>query len=181
MCDRWSSLYQKCLASNRLCVTRSNVEVSLLSSRSTGSCMRCACVARAPPVRFEALQICVAWLSPLRCLHFRATRRAQSSGFSRSRRRASMMPRCALREVLPVRYLAAARQKSSVCFTSMSGASCEEHRSPLRSQPACAGRLPYWHASHSSKPGSPGRIMHTGPSASGAASTATAAGATEAA
>ena len=32
----------------------------------------------------------------------------------------------------------------------------------------------YWQASHSSKPGSPGRIMHTGPSASGAASTATA-------
>jgi hypothetical protein len=39
-----------------------------------------------------------------------------------------------------------------------------------------AAHLPtiYWQASHSSKPGSPGRIMHTGPSASGAASTATA-------
>src|SRR5580692_5050931 len=32
----------------------------------------------------------------------------------------------------------------------------------------------YWQASHSSKPGSPGRIMHTGPSASGAASIAAA-------
>jgi hypothetical protein len=41
-------------------------------------------------------------------------------------------------------------------------------------QRSCYLRASYWQASHSSKPGSPGRIMHTGPSASGAASTATA-------
>lgn len=49
------------------------------------------------------------------------------------------------------------------------------HQRPRRRVTTC-----YWQASHSSKPGSPGRIMHTGPSASGAASTAMAGAATSA-
>ena len=56
-----------------------------------------------------------------------------------------------------------------------------DYLEPVSKQRTCLLLAAYWQASHSSKPGSPGRIMHTGPSASGAASTETAGAAAAAA